>query len=134
MFLIPTAALSFLQPFALSQFNDFHTLLSSAYGLGKKQPFDHKNFTSLTTIDESFKEFSSLKEQHPWINQRLHCGEDSFFFAPDTIGVADGVGGWTEYGVDPSKISNQLMKNCLEETFNQKAKSPKKLLITSYNR
>jgi len=30
----------------------------------------------------------------------------------DVIGVADGVGGWRQYGVDPGQFSTQLMKSC----------------------
>ena len=30
----------------------------------------------------------------------------------DVIGVADGVGGWRAYGVDPGLFSVNLMKNC----------------------
>lgn len=30
----------------------------------------------------------------------------------DVIGVADGVGGWRQYGVDPGLFSSHLMKNC----------------------
>lgn len=30
----------------------------------------------------------------------------------DVIGVADGVGGWRAYGVDPGQFSVNLMKNC----------------------
>lgn len=29
-----------------------------------------------------------------------------------TVGVADGVGGWRDYGVDPSQFSSTLMKTC----------------------
>jgi len=39
-------------------------------------------------------------------------------------GVADGVGGWRNKGVDPSLISNQLMKNAqqfVEEDINKQA-------------
>ncbi len=32
--------------------------------------------------------------------------------AADIIGVADGVGGWREYGVDPGQFSSALMRNC----------------------
>ncbi len=28
------------------------------------------------------------------------------------LGVADGVGGWRQYGVDPGQFSKQLMYNC----------------------
>lgn len=44
-------------------------------------------------------------------------GEDAFFVSTqaskcDVIGVADGVGGWSSIGVDPSIFSSNLMKNC----------------------
>ena len=28
------------------------------------------------------------------------------------LGVADGVGGWRKYGIDPSAFSRRLMKEC----------------------
>ena len=37
------------------------------------------------------------------------------FTAPTALGIADGVGGWVEYGVDSSKFSNELMKFCNQE-------------------
>lgn len=30
----------------------------------------------------------------------------------DVIGVADGVGGWRQYGIDPGMFSNHLMRSC----------------------
>lgn len=43
-------------------------------------------------------------------------GDDAFFFAKhrlcDVLGVADGVGGWKSYGVDPSKFPTSLMSVC----------------------
>lgn len=30
------------------------------------------------------------------------------------LGVADGVGGWRRYGIDPSEFSSRLMKICFE--------------------
>ncbi|CUG91958.1 protein phosphatase, putative [Bodo saltans] len=43
----------------------------------------------------------------------LDCGEDSFFVSNTyrTLGVADGVGGWKDEGVDPAQFSNKLMEN-----------------------
>ncbi|RHY11085.1 hypothetical protein DYB36_002359 [Aphanomyces astaci] len=38
------------------------------------------------------------------------CGEDSFFVSPTVVGIADGVGGWNENGVDPSAISRAMMR------------------------
>lgn len=43
-------------------------------------------------------------------------GDDAFFIgrykAIDVFGVADGVGGWRTYGVDPSHFSGMLMQTC----------------------
>lgn len=43
-------------------------------------------------------------------------GEDACFIArfksTHVAGVADGVGGWRKYGIDPSEFSSALMKNC----------------------
>ncbi|KAG2517402.1 hypothetical protein JM18_007194 [Phytophthora kernoviae] len=51
------------------------------------------------------------------------CGEDSFFLTPDVVGVADGVGGWNENGVDPGKISRSLMRNAAAFVRQQTAKN-----------
>jgi protein phosphatase PTC7 len=41
-------------------------------------------------------------------------GEDAFYIAPDglTFGVADGVGGWGELGIDAGAYARELMANC----------------------
>ncbi|MCI4388515.1 hypothetical protein PGIGA_G00086820 [Pangasianodon gigas] len=43
-------------------------------------------------------------------------GDDACFIArhrsADILGVADGVGGWRDYGVDPSQFSETLMRTC----------------------
>lgn len=43
-------------------------------------------------------------------------GDDALFICEEkqTIGVADGVGGWAAMGVDPGEYARQLMANCLE--------------------
>ena len=38
-------------------------------------------------------------------------GEDASFVSGNILSVADGVGGWNEYGVDPALYSRQLCKN-----------------------
>ena|SRR3990167_1043436 len=38
-------------------------------------------------------------------------GEDASFVSGNILAVADGVGGWNEYGVDPAIYSRQLCKN-----------------------
>ena len=45
-------------------------------------------------------------------------GEDAFYLNKtksdyDSYGVADGVGGWRNQGVDPSLFSSTLMRECL---------------------
>lgn len=51
----------------------------------------------------------------------LECdvfGDDACFIAnfksTHVAGVADGVGGWQKYGIDPSEVSTRLMRNCAE--------------------
>lgn len=49
------------------------------------------------------------------LDKRLY-GDDACFVAKhnstDVLGVADGVGGWRAYGVDPSMFSRKLMETC----------------------
>jgi protein phosphatase PTC7 len=51
-------------------------------------------------------------------------GEDAFFISEDTrvIGVADGVGGWRESGIDPGEYSRTLMRVACEFFNSDKAK------------
>jgi protein phosphatase PTC7 len=41
--------------------------------------------------------------------------EDAIFVGPRALGVADGVGGWANFGIDSSKFSTELMKNWSKE-------------------
>uniref|UniRef100_A0A5S6QRK8 Protein phosphatase n=1 Tax=Trichuris muris TaxID=70415 RepID=A0A5S6QRK8_TRIMR len=47
---------------------------------------------------------------------RNSFGDDAYFIArhhtADVLGVADGVGGWRSYGVDPSRFARSLMSTC----------------------
>ncbi|KAG6950788.1 hypothetical protein JG688_00014003 [Phytophthora aleatoria] len=64
------------------------------------------------------------------------CGEDSFFLTPDVVGVADGVGGWNENGVDPGKISRSLMRNAAlfvrQQTANSESATTQQVLAHGY--
>ena len=40
---------------------------------------------------------------------KTNGGEDAFFFLPRALGVADGVGGWADVGVDPGIYARALM-------------------------
>ncbi|KAH8262093.1 hypothetical protein KR038_004083, partial [Drosophila bunnanda] len=48
--------------------------------------------------------------------ERGKFGEDAWFQCSspqaDTMGVADGVGGWRAYGIDPGEFSDFLMRSC----------------------
>ncbi|ESO96554.1 hypothetical protein LOTGIDRAFT_231806 [Lottia gigantea] len=48
--------------------------------------------------------------------QNWAFGDDAYFISrnkiSDVIGIADGVGGWRQYGVDPSNFSRTLMATC----------------------
>ncbi|KAH8287370.1 hypothetical protein KR054_006234, partial [Drosophila jambulina] len=48
--------------------------------------------------------------------ERGKFGEDAWFHSSspqaDTLGVADGVGGWRTYGIDPGEFSTFLMRSC----------------------
>lgn len=74
-------------------------------------------------------------------------GDDAWFMASknsmDVLGVADGVGGWRDIGVDPSKFSSNLMRTCkrvveqgltTEDGEKQKVdqKTPIEILTASY--
>lgn len=50
------------------------------------------------------------------------------------IGVADGVGGWRHYGIDPGEFSSFLMTTCerLVSLGKIKPNEPNKLLAQSY--
>jgi len=64
-------------------------------------------------------------------------GEDAFYVNTtgsrfDSIGVADGVGGWRNQGVDPSLFSSTLMRECLlaSSVMNEgRLTCPKEILI-----
>ncbi|KDO26218.1 hypothetical protein SPRG_08580 [Saprolegnia parasitica CBS 223.65] len=59
-----------------------------------------------------------------------NCGEDSFFISQAYVGVADGVGGWNENNVDPSRISRALMRNAL--ALADGSRSTSEILETAY--
>ena len=51
------------------------------------------------------------------------------------LGVADGVGSWKNYGVDPSHFSMNLMKNCkrLVQGGNFVSNKPEELLDAAFH-
>ncbi|ORX94118.1 hypothetical protein K493DRAFT_195118, partial [Basidiobolus meristosporus CBS 931.73] len=71
---------------------------------------------------------------------KVDAGEDAFFecFTPKRVvlGVADGVGGWTEVSVDPAEFSWALMNNCNEISSLEKNASlhPGEILSQGYDK
>ncbi|XP_072033810.1 protein phosphatase PTC7 homolog [Amphiura filiformis] len=70
-------------------------------------------------------------------NKKGIFGDDACFVArfksQDVLGVADGVGGWRDYGIDPSQFPGQLMKACERIVKNGNfTTSPVQIIATSY--
>lgn len=86
---------------------------------------------------EERKRRQSLKWRKRASFIELDCGEDSFFVANNykVIGVADGVGGWREEGVDASLFSNALMENAkLFAETHRKVLDPEVILANAYSK
>ncbi len=65
----------------------------------------------------------------PHYEKRHKGGEDAYVSNERLIVVADGVGGWSEVGVDPGLFSKQLVKD-IEAQFNKNPKgSLKEMLV-----
>lgn len=79
------------------------------------------------------KDFSTAKFR------KGQFGDDAWFAAKyktvDVIAVADGVGGWRNYGIDPGEFSSFLMRTCerLVTTGKFKLNDPADLLARSYS-
>lgn len=66
-------------------------------------------------------------------------GDDAFFIRKhksiDVFGVADGVGGWRTYGIDPSHFSGTLMRTCerLVSLGRFNPQTPASIIANGYN-
>lgn len=102
----------------------------------------------LVTAFSGFSKENFSKRKLPILNKNSYIfGDDALFTASkkcaDIMGVADGVGGWREMGIDPSKFSSSLMWQCKRlveqenELFNNAKnitnQTPLDILINSYN-
>ncbi|KAG2374124.1 hypothetical protein C9374_011203 [Naegleria lovaniensis] len=96
----------------------------------------------------------AYRQQVQGDDEKLYGGEDAFFIQDNNdmtchnnpykvdpknsvqcVGVADGVGGWSQYGRDSSLMSRQLMQNCyFYSLYNGKEyEDPAKLIERSYS-
>jgi protein phosphatase PTC7 len=84
-------------------------LVLQTWATCKAKPVDAKLFRS-DSDEVARRQALQWRKRASFVE--LDCGEDSFFVSNTyrTIGVADGVGGWREEGVDPAEFPNELMK------------------------
>jgi protein phosphatase PTC7 len=102
----------------------------------------------LVTAFSGFSKDNFSRRKLPLVNKNKYIfGDDALFTASqkcaDIMGVADGVGGWREMGVDPSKFSSSLMRQCkrfveqenelFSKSKNITTQTPLDILINSYN-
>jgi len=66
------------------------------------------------------------------------CGEDAYFILDQpnfsALGIADGVGGWTFLGYDPSLFAWDLMNCCKECATTNTWPDPQDILVGGYNK
>ncbi|KAE9345027.1 hypothetical protein PF008_g8957 [Phytophthora fragariae] len=68
---------------------------------------------------------------HP--QKRATGGEDAWFICGDTVGVADGVGGWARKGIDSGEYSRTLMNSAKRSvTAADKTPTPLQLLTVAH--
>ncbi|KAK6589442.1 hypothetical protein RS030_203170 [Cryptosporidium xiaoi] len=58
---------------------------------------------------------------HPHPSKIHYGGEDAHFFEDNIIGIADGVGEWVNYGVNPKAFANELILGIKEAFLNIKS-------------
>lgn len=97
---------------------DFLTGTTSPSGPAHKN--DKLGGEVLTAEDGSRLGLNSPIREHGRIVQdrleSVQVGEDAYFLRPDSLGVADGVGGWaSRAGADPALFSRLLMHFCAAE-------------------
>lgn len=79
-----------------------------------KNEMSRKKFSSSFNFSSKHKfKFGAVKVPH--FSKKDKGGEDAYAAAEEMICVADGVGGWNDHGVDPSKYSNELCQNVKQQ-------------------
>ncbi|XP_076801420.1 protein phosphatase PTC7 homolog [Clavelina lepadiformis] len=120
---------------------------SSVYGTSYSKPNSapSTNPFRLVSAVSGFSKFDSPLRRSSRIppravsilDKRLY-GDDACFVTyhntTDVLGVADGVGGWRNYGIDPSQFSKKLMEACemLVKTGRFVPNQPSELLASGY--
>ncbi len=121
--------------------------VAASYVAKQDRFYADKNWFTRPVHDPSHSKFTDLRECKESISRerRAKSGQDAFFFSQvgDThasaFGVADGVGGWVESGLDPADFAHGLCEYmaCAARSwphgFNTPSLHPKDLLQTAYD-
>lgn len=116
--------------------------------INQKGIMSRKNFktfsVNIRNTDTNNKISTSLKYKFavgsvkiPHFSKKDKGGEDALAMHEGMIAVADGVGGWNDIGVDPSKYSKELCDNILKEFLKNGAKyhsNIKKIFVDAANK
>jgi len=113
---------------------DIMDMVLTAWGNCKAKP-------SPTGLYKSDEDEAKRRSDIAWRKRasfiELNCGEDSFFVSNTykTLGVADGVGGWKDEGIDAAVFSNKLMQySKLYSETHRKILDPEVILTEAFNR
>ncbi|ESL06726.1 hypothetical protein TRSC58_05597 [Trypanosoma rangeli SC58] len=113
---------------------DIEELVLQTWAFCKAKPSPAQTYRS--DVEERKRRISvSWRKRASFLE--LDCGEDSFFVANTykVIGVADGVGGWRDEGVDPALFSNTLMENAkLFAETHRKELNPEVILQSAFDK
>ncbi|AAZ10250.1 protein phosphatase 2C, putative [Trypanosoma equiperdum] len=113
---------------------DNEELVLQTWAFCKAKPSPAQNYRS--DVEERKRRQSMLWRKRASFIE-LDCGEDSFFVSNTykVIGVADGVGGWRDEGVDASHFANSLMENAkhFSETH-RKELNPEVILQSAFDK
>ncbi|KIW87656.1 uncharacterized protein Z519_11630 [Cladophialophora bantiana CBS 173.52] len=118
-------------------------IAASSSGKGRKYRPELSTYEYVPSDDDALglQRGSTLEEKRI---RRPDSGQDAYFVAcvgkdPNTIAfaIADGVGGWSEHGIDPADFSHGLCSYMAETTLSWSSEErlgPKQLLEIGYNK
>jgi len=90
------------------------TLVATIQELDSDDKKLEKHIPMDLTVNAAWAPKRPRSQLPPWC--KADCGEDAFFSLLVNnlycLGVADGVGGWSDVGVDPSQFAWELMNQC----------------------
>jgi len=95
--------------------------LSNTLQLPKKDYFNNNHI------------FESSGHVIPHPQKAQKGGEDAHFISPIAMGVADGVGGWAEVGIDPALYAQKLMESAKQAIEEKNFYEPLQILQDAYD-